>query len=114
MDTLQTLVESRRSTREGRGRQLRERAGLSLREAARLIDVTPSTLSRWERGTRPQRGDAPYRYGELVQRLRKILVELENAPEGSLRGVPRALISSSKPDLSASRCDAGPGDGGLG
>ena len=107
-------MESRYLAHEGRGRQLREQAGLSLREAARILDVTPSTLSRWERGARPQRGDAPYRYGELVQRLRKILGELESASEVSLRGAPRALISSTKPDLSAPGGEPGPGNGGDG
>ena len=107
-------MESRYLAHGGRGRQLREQAGLSLREAARLIGLTPSTLSRWERGARPQRGEGPVRYSELVQRLREILTELENAPEASLRGAPRASISSTKPDPSAPGGEPGPGNGGAG
>lgn len=46
-------------------RELRESAGLKLREAARRADINPGTLSAIERGFTP----------EQEQRLRKVLFE---------------------------------------
>jgi transcriptional regulator with XRE-family HTH domain len=53
------LVVGRRLGDAGRGRELRERAGLSLRDAAELLGVNVSCLSRWERGKdRPSKATA--------------------------------------------------------
>jgi transcriptional regulator with XRE-family HTH domain len=45
--------------RDGRGRELREQANLSLRDVAELVGVHISSISRWERGDgRPSRAAA--------------------------------------------------------
>lgn len=50
----------------------REGLGLSAKEAARIMGVDPSTLSKWELGTRePQ--------GLYLQRVRRFLESLEGA-----------------------------------
>lgn len=50
----------------GRGRRLREASAISMREAADILGVSPSTLSRWERGVVRPRGAAADRYGLLL------------------------------------------------
>jgi DNA-binding transcriptional regulator YiaG len=49
-------------------RRLREDAGLSLREVARLLEVDVMTVLRWERGSRPRRANA-VRYRALLDAL---------------------------------------------
>jgi transcriptional regulator with XRE-family HTH domain len=46
----------------GRGRRLRQEAGLSVRELARFLGVKASTLTRWETGQTHPRGEAGVRW----------------------------------------------------
>lgn len=50
-------------------RELRQKAGLSLREAATAVDVSESSLSLWERGKAKPRGPAALRYLRLLEAL---------------------------------------------
>jgi transcriptional regulator with XRE-family HTH domain len=59
---LQAVVRGRRLGREGRGRFLREAAGLSLRDLAHAVGVDVATLSRWERGVARPRHAAAVRW----------------------------------------------------
>jgi transcriptional regulator with XRE-family HTH domain len=53
------LIRGRTLGRTGRGRAIREEAGLSLRELAQIVEVDAATLSRWERGdVRPRQAGA--------------------------------------------------------
>lgn len=63
------LILARRACRTGSGRQLRIRAGLTLREAAQDIGVNPGTLSRWERSLEMPKGNRAGRYGAHLERL---------------------------------------------
>lgn len=59
MDEIALLMRGRTLGRTGRGRAIREQAGLSLRELARIVQVDAETLSRWERGdVRPRQAGA--------------------------------------------------------
>ena len=70
MEALQGLVRGRALTRSSRGRDVREAAGISLRELAALIDVDVATLSRWERGcTARPRGNAARRWADAVEAI---------------------------------------------
>jgi transcriptional regulator with XRE-family HTH domain len=66
---LQQLVRGRRLAREGRGRFLREAAGLSLRELAAAIGVDVATLSRWEHGSSRPRTRAAMRWVEACDAI---------------------------------------------
>lgn len=56
---LRRLVRARGLAENEKGRLLRERAGLSLRDVAAGIGTDVGTLSRWERGlSRPRPGHA--------------------------------------------------------
>jgi DNA-binding XRE family transcriptional regulator len=63
------LILARRACRTGSGRQLRLRAGVTLREAAEDIGVDPGTLSRWERGLEMPKGTRARLYGAHLERL---------------------------------------------
>jgi hypothetical protein len=59
MEEITLLIRGRTLGRTGRGRAIREQAGLSLRELARIVQVDAATLSRWERGdVRPRQAGA--------------------------------------------------------
>jgi transcriptional regulator with XRE-family HTH domain len=76
------LIRGRTLGRTGRGRAIREEAGLSLRELARIVEVDAATLSRWERGdVRPRRSGAA-RWVNVCQ-------EIERALETSRRDAER-------------------------
>ena len=53
----------------GAARAIRERARLSLREVADHIEVRPSTIMRWERGSQRPRGERAERYLRLLDEL---------------------------------------------
>ena len=79
MNEIALLIRGRTLGRTGRGRALREEAGLSLRELARIVEVDAATLSRWERGdVRPRKSGAT-RWVQVCQ-------EIERALEPSHRG----------------------------
>jgi transcriptional regulator with XRE-family HTH domain len=58
--------------RDGRIRQVRERAQLSQSEFGEALGVQPATISRWENGQRVPRG-------RVAERLTHLLRELEAA-----------------------------------
>jgi transcriptional regulator with XRE-family HTH domain len=53
-------------------RALRELAGLSQDDLARVLNVTRSTVSRWESGEREPRPAILYQYVDLLDRLRAV------------------------------------------
>jgi transcriptional regulator with XRE-family HTH domain len=63
------LVEGRLLGPQGRGRVLRERAGLSLRDVAVLADVHISALSRWERGEGKPSREAAIRWARVCAEI---------------------------------------------
>jgi len=62
------LVRMRALVHGGVVRDLRVDAGLTLREVAKAVGVTASTIHRWEHGKRPT-GDAAVRYARLLFEL---------------------------------------------
>jgi DNA-binding XRE family transcriptional regulator len=50
-------------------RRVRREAGLTLAEVGRLLGVTGSTVSRWERGTMPPEGASRLVYAALLRAL---------------------------------------------
>jgi transcriptional regulator with XRE-family HTH domain len=82
MNEITLLIRGRALGRSGRGRAIREEAGLSLRELARIVKVDAATLSRWERGdVRPHRSGAT-RWVHACQ-------EIEQTLEASRRDLAR-------------------------
>lgn len=71
MRTTQALqvVRVRDLVRTGEVGRSRERAGLSKREVAGAIDVSPSTVMRWERGERVPHASEGLRYLALLDAL---------------------------------------------
>lgn len=65
ISALRHLAES------GRARELRQRAQLSLPEAAAACGVSHVCVSRWERGERRPRGPGALRYAALLDALAK-------------------------------------------
>jgi transcriptional regulator with XRE-family HTH domain len=63
------IAKARQLARSGAGRMLREAAGLNGHELARAIDVDPSTLWRWEEGSRRPRGEWAIRYADFLEEL---------------------------------------------
>jgi transcriptional regulator with XRE-family HTH domain len=82
--------------RSGRGRELREAAGLSVRQLARELDVDAATLSRWERGESRPRTRAASRWVALCQEIEH-LVETGTRSEGD----PGALTPGSPENVAA-------------
>lgn len=66
---LQDLRLAREWAATGAALAIRESAGLSLNELARSIDVSPSTVLRWERGEHRPHGACGIRYAQLLQQL---------------------------------------------
>jgi DNA-binding transcriptional regulator YiaG len=71
IDEALRLIEIRRLAAEGEAREIRERARLSLRECAELIDVDVSQLSRWETGKSAPKRAAALRWLTLLEMLKK-------------------------------------------
>lgn len=69
MTPILLLSQARSLTRDGDGRRRREAAAISLRELALAINVTPSTLSRWETGRSRPRASAALRWAEALRSL---------------------------------------------
>lgn len=68
-DELTLLLEARAAAASGRGRRLREAAGLTQGELAGLIGIDPSCVSRWEAGLRRPRGGWALRYARALRVL---------------------------------------------
>jgi DNA-binding transcriptional regulator YiaG len=52
-------------------RRIRRRAGLSLRDVARLVGVSVAAASRWETGEMSPNREHSLVYGDLLRRLRE-------------------------------------------
>jgi transcriptional regulator with XRE-family HTH domain len=73
------LLVGRLAVQDGLGRNLRRQAGLSQAEVAEVVGVTPTTVCRWEGGSRRPTRAAGRRYLEL-------LVALQMREPGSFPG----------------------------
>jgi transcriptional regulator with XRE-family HTH domain len=78
MGELAEVALIRRLARSGEARRWRERCGIGLRELAHEVEVDPSTLSRWERGTVVPGPAAARRW---LQALRAIAEAVAGEPE---------------------------------
>jgi transcriptional regulator with XRE-family HTH domain len=63
------LIEGRAAVESGRGVRLREAAGLSQAELARLAGVSPAALCRWEAHERIPRGENAIGYAKALRRV---------------------------------------------
>lgn len=66
---LATVAWVRRALRTGAARSIREASGTTLGELARAIEVSPSAVSRWERGIRTPRPDDAERMAGALKAL---------------------------------------------
>ena len=66
---LPAVAHARSLASSGAAQSIRIAAGLSLREVAAELDVSPSTVLRWERAERVPRASAAERYGHLLDDL---------------------------------------------
>ena len=71
---LRELQRMRDMVHGGLVRAVRVNAGLSLREVAQAVGVTPSAVFYWEQGKNVPRGEPAIRYA-------RVLLELEKASE---------------------------------
>jgi transcriptional regulator with XRE-family HTH domain len=72
-DSLSLLIEARSAAATGRGRRLREAAGPSLVEMARLVGVTQPAVARWESGERRPNPNQAIAYAKALRRLEELL-----------------------------------------
>lgn len=68
-DRLMRLAAARRLASTGEALRIREAAGLTRAEVARVVGVDRATVSRWEDGSRRPTGDAALRFAELLGAL---------------------------------------------
>jgi transcriptional regulator with XRE-family HTH domain len=68
-EDLLLMVEGREAARSGRGRRVRELAGISQEALAAACGVDSSAVSRWERGLRSPRGRSALAYGRALRAL---------------------------------------------
>jgi len=66
---LLSIAMVRRLAANGSARAIREAAGLSISEVARDLGVTPSAVSRWERGLRRPHGQPATDYLKILEGL---------------------------------------------
>ena len=64
------IIEARQLASSGAGRMIRQAAGLSLADIARVCEVDPSAVFRWETGERRPSGDRAVTYGQFLCELR--------------------------------------------
>jgi transcriptional regulator with XRE-family HTH domain len=67
------LIEARSAAESGRGKRLREAAGLSIHEMASLVGVTQPAVSRWESGERRPNREQAIAYARVLRRLEQLL-----------------------------------------
>jgi transcriptional regulator with XRE-family HTH domain len=77
LERLHAITSARRLALSGEARAIREAAGLSLREVADVLGVTPSCVLRWETGERVPRGENAEHYAQLLTRLRRQIAARE-------------------------------------
>jgi len=75
VEELLLLSEARQLAASGRGRQIRESAGVSQSELAAAIGVTIAGISKWESGQRRPTGPGAIRYAQLLRELTKHLAD---------------------------------------
>ena len=78
MDKIKDAVEIarvRQMARTGRAKEIRTRAGLTIVDLAEALDVSTTTIFRWERALCSPRADAALRYGRLLTDLGKLAAE---------------------------------------
>ncbi len=66
------IAKARALARNGEAQAIRERNHLTITEVAKEIEVSTSTVMRWEKGERSPRGDAALRFGRLMHKLDKV------------------------------------------
>lgn len=76
-EELLLLSEARQLAVSGRGRQIRETAGVSQSELSAAISTTVAGISKWESGQRRPTGAAAIRYARLMRELAKHLATRE-------------------------------------
>jgi len=69
MANLELVIEGRRATSTGQAAEVRQAAGLSQADVAKVLGVTTSAVCRWERGQRTPRADVAAAYARLLRRL---------------------------------------------
>jgi transcriptional regulator with XRE-family HTH domain len=71
MDNRELLLvaQARHLCASGKALELRLSAGLSIREVAEAIGVSPTAVWRWERGERAPRGAAAAAWAQLLRDL---------------------------------------------
>ena len=70
-ELLERLRSRRRLPPESERRRIREAAGVSLRQLAAALDVSPMAVVRWEAGATPRDPTHLRAYGELLDELRR-------------------------------------------
>jgi transcriptional regulator with XRE-family HTH domain len=68
-EDLLLLMEAREFARSGRGRRIRELAGVSQEALGDACGVGASAVCRWERGTRSPRGRAAIAYARTLRAI---------------------------------------------
>jgi transcriptional regulator with XRE-family HTH domain len=72
-DELSLLIEGRTAANSGRSERLREAAGLTQADLARLVGVTAAAVSRWEAGLRTPRGTSAIAYAKALRRVEEMI-----------------------------------------
>jgi len=102
MTTVHDAFRGLRLGQNFQGRRLREQAGLSLRQMARILEIQPGSLSRWERGINTPRLEDAIKWAQACNELEDTLIQQMTKPsialEGSYEGVsPTDSIATSLP-----------------
>lgn len=86
---LPKLVQALRLGETGRGRRVRERSGISVRQLALALGVNQADLSRWERGLSRPRSVSALRWLEAVETLDAATPP--DDPEGTTSDLPNQI-----------------------
>ncbi len=73
---LVALAAARRAAADGSAQRLRKAAGLTQREIASAVGVTPAAVGMWERGERVPRGLEALAYARLLAALAAAALKL--------------------------------------
>lgn len=71
-DQVLAVVEARQLAASGAARMIREAAGLSLADVAAACGADPSSVFRWEEGSRRPSGDRAIAYRDFLQQLQEV------------------------------------------
>jgi len=73
LDHIVTLAEARKRTRSGTAaKEIRQRAGVTMADMAKALNVCESSISRWEGGSRQPQGDVAIHWARLLDELERI------------------------------------------